>query len=128
MKNLIHLQNRRKVINEISFLIYKKLPDDILHYIYKEFIEIELMYIEFVKDLNKRESLKLCIIFIRPWIPIILGKPKFLNYLKLNIKSDDGSYIFNSVIKSRINNRKQFFNAKNKGDSFALEILFNLYH
>lgn len=101
--------------------LISKLPDDLIRYIYKEFIETELYYIQFIKALETIESRRLNIIKIKFLIPIILSKPQIVKYFSNKI------LYFKDVYKSHKIDKKKFLQLNN-GDSFALSILMYLYH
>lgn len=105
-----------------------KLPDDIIRYIYKEFIEIEY-HTKIIKELlNTRESIKLNIINIRPYIPFILSKPELCNYLCNNLILHNNYKYFEETYKYYKKNNNKHFSQMTKGDSFALTLLMKLYH
>ena len=119
---LVELKN-----NYIFFLI-KKLPDDIKRYIYYEFFDSMYHLEKFNILLNNTLSVKLNISLIRPYIPIILGKPNLKPYFCKNILGYNNHKAFETVyIRHKIENNKIFIKMTN-GDSFALSLLMYLYH
>ena len=119
---LVELKN-----NYIFFLI-KKLPDDIKRYIYYEFFDSMYHLEKFNILLNNTLSKQLDMSLIRPYIPIILGKPNLTPYFCKNILGYNNHKAFETVyIEHKIQNNKIFINLKN-GDSFALGLLMYLYH
>jgi hypothetical protein len=100
----------------------KKLPDSISLKIYKEFLEPEIYYLIYNEMINNYESKKLNIILVKPYVTIFLSKPLVLNYLLHKCNAFKNSYNDHKVKKI-----KNFKNLNN-GDSFALSILFYLYH
>jgi hypothetical protein len=111
--------------NEIKNKKIKTLINDLPYELQKsifDYLKIELWYEEFQKDLQLHISKKLNIYKIRPWIPHILSNQKFTEYC---IQKDKNSeYIWEDT---KIKNKKHF-SLLNKGDSFALSLLFIHYH
>ena len=129
MKLLYLLKNKNNINLDITIFKFKKLPDEILFYIYKEFLEIDILYNDFIKDLKSKESCQLNIIKINKWIPLILGKKKFLKYVCENLKNEHKEMFFIKLYHDlRLKNTKPFINIQTKGESFALSLLFSLYH
>jgi hypothetical protein len=82
-----------------------------------------------LKDLKSKESCQLNIIKIKRWIPIILGKKKFLKYICDNLKTENDEKCFINIYEElRLKNIKNFINIKTNGYNFALTLLFTLYH
>jgi hypothetical protein len=108
-------------IQNIKHLIFA-LPDDLKMKIYKEYLEPEIYYSIYQNVITKIESKKLNIRFLRPIIPIILSKPLVKQYLCKMCSTFRTTYSIHKTEKTKI------FNQVNKGDSFALSILFNIYH
>ena len=100
----------------------RKLPEELKKYIYEEYIETQLFYDKFKEALDSKESQRLNIENIHPFIPLILAKPKYIQYLLLKLSC------FEIIYKDhKINNKKTFL-LVNNGESFAQCILMYLYH
>jgi hypothetical protein len=111
--------------NEIKNKKIKTLINDLPYELQKsifDYLKIELWYEEFQKDLQLHISKKLNIYKIRPWIPHILSNQKFTEYCIQKDKNFE--YIWEDT---KIKNKKHF-SLLNKGDSFALSLLFIHYH
>ena len=100
----------------------EKLPEELKKYIYKEYIEIQLFYDKFKEALDSEESQMLNIVKIHPFIPLILAKPKYINYLLLKL------YCFRTIYNDHKIKKKKTFLLMNNGESFAQCILMYLYH
>jgi hypothetical protein len=105
------------------------LPSEIILYIYKEFFEPEYYYLLFSQLLMTKNSRNLVIEDIRPYIPIILSKPKVVHYF-CNHFICDGYYKFFDYVYHyyKIRKLKNNFNKLKKGDGFALTLLMHIYY
>jgi hypothetical protein len=100
----------------------KKLPEELKKYIYEEYIETQLFYDKFKEALDSKESQRLNIVNIHPFIPLILAKPKYIEYLLLKL------YCFMIIYNDHKIQKKKTFRLMNNGQSFAQCILMYLYH
>ncbi len=114
-------KNTTRQIYDIDYLLIT-LPNEIKMKIYKEYLEPYIYYLLYNEALLSITSKQLNIRLIRPYIPIIISKPLVLRYIC------EKCQIFRQVyIRHKIENDKNFVKI-NKGDSFALSILFYAYH
>jgi hypothetical protein len=97
------------------------LPSDLKQYIYEEFLDPLIFYEKINAALQDPISQRLSPMLIRPFIPIILAKPRYTAICR-NIEEFD--YVYK---KHKIQNQKHFL-LMNNGDSFATAILFYMYH
>ena len=100
----------------------KKLPQELKKYIYEEYIETQLFYDKFKEALESEESQYLNIVNIHPFIPLILAKPKYIEYLLLKLSC------FMIIYNDHKIEKKKSFRLMNNGQSFAQCILMYLYH
>lgn len=107
------MQKLKTLINDLPYELQKSIFD---------YLKIELWYEEYQKDLQLHISKKLNIYKIKPWIPRILANKQFTEYCIQKDKNFE--YIWE---ESKIKNIKSF-KLLNKGDSFALSLLFIHYH
>jgi hypothetical protein len=107
---------------QIKKNIIDKLPEDVVIQIYKDYLEPEVYYGIYKKIINDSISKELNDKLLTPLIPIILSKPIVCKYLSM--QCDIFRYYF---IEHKIFNKKKFTLLK-KGKSFALCILFRMYH
>jgi hypothetical protein len=110
----IKIKNIKELINAI--------PDDIKMKIYKEYLEPEIYYNLYENAIKTISSKTLNIIVLRPHIPILLSKPLVTKYICKKCNT------FRTVYSTHKIENKKNFKKNNKGDSFALSILFNFYH
>jgi len=113
-------ENKNKKMCRLKKLI-NDLPYELQNSIF-DYLKIELWYKEFQKDLQLDISRNLDIYKIRPWIPRILSNKQFTEYCIQKDKNFE--YIWEDT---KIKNKKHF-TLLNKGDSFALGLLFIHYH
>ena len=100
----------------------KKLPEELKKYIYEQYIETKLFYDKFREALDSNESQQLNIVKIHPFIPLILAKPKYIQYLLVKL------YCFNIIYTDHKIRMKKTFLLMNNGESFAQCILMYVYH
>ena len=100
----------------------KKLPEELKKYIYEEYIETQLFYDKFKEALDSKESHHLNIVNVHPFIPLILAKPKYIEYLLLKLSC------FGIIYNDHKIQKKKTFRLMNNGQSFAQCILMYLYH
>jgi hypothetical protein len=103
--------------------IISRLPDDIVHKIYKEYVEAEYYYILYKQIIKHHRSNNLDNELLTPMIPVLLSKQNVVDYLYKKCFGFRNTY--------REHNRKlgkKVFKNLNFDASFALSILFNLYH
>ena len=100
----------------------KKLPEELKKYIYEEYIETQLFYDKFKEALDSEESHHLNIVNVHPFIPLILAKPKYIEYLLLKLSC------FMIIYNDHKIKKEKTFRLMNKGQSFAQCILMYLYH
>lgn len=113
---IIKIEQDHKLVKHIQCL-----PSEITRYIYEEYIEAQIIYENFVSALEDARSERLDPTLIRPMIPIILAKPK---YIAICRKIPEFDIVYR---EHKIRNQKSF-RLMNKGDSFATAILFYKYH
>jgi len=98
------------------------LPQEIKDKIYKEYFEPELFYDKYMFILYSEPSMALDQSQLRELLPNILSNKLVIKMLCNRCET------FRDVYKShKLKNKKGFSTFKN-GNSFALEILFYLYH
>jgi hypothetical protein len=102
--------------------IIDKLPEDLVIKIYKEHFEPDILFIMYKNIIESPESVRLNDAKLSKFLPIIFAKPIACKYI------GERCYAFNNSFHDhKIKNTKNFVNMK-KGQSFALTILFYLYH
>lgn len=105
-----------KILDRIT-----KLPYDLKKYLYVDFIDPQMLLYKFKTALESEESQRLNPVNIRHFIPIILAKQNYIDVCNTIPK-------FKTVYtEHKLKNKKHFEQLKN-GDSFALAILFYMYH
>ena len=97
------------------------LPCDLKKYLYTDFIDPQMLFCKFKKALETEESLSLNIVNIRHFIPIILAKQHYIDICNTIPE-------FKIVYTEHKIKNKKYFILMNNGDSFAMAILFYLYH
>lgn len=98
------------------------LPQEIKNKMYKEYFEPELFYDKYTFILYSEPSMELDQSMLRELLPHIFSKKRVIKMLCKRCE------IFRDVYNShKLNKKKGFVKLKN-GNSFALEILFYLYH
>jgi hypothetical protein len=121
-------EKRKKMESKKWDIFIQELPEDIIRYIYKEYIEVDLYYNTFIASLYSKNSICLNIIDIKPIIPIILSNPKLVTYCCNHVTDRYAGKFFELVyITHKIKNEKNFMNLK-KGYSFALSLLMFIHH
>lgn len=100
----------------------EKLPQDIKLYIYKNYIEPNLLLEEYKNAIKNIKSVRLDIIVIRSILPVLYKNEIVINYLRNECK------IFNIVHREHKIENKKNFKLLNNGDSFCLSLLYYLYH
>lgn len=113
---IIKIEKDHALVKHIQLL-----PSDITRYIYEEYIESQQIYEKFVLALEDTTSQMLNPILIRPMIPMILSKPKYISVCR-QIPEFDIAYKEHKLRKQKC------FRLMNNGDSFATTILFCKYH
>lgn len=102
--------------------LISNLPFDIKFYIYKNFME-PYIYLQMYKEsIEQIESKQLCIIKLRPLLPIMLKNEIIINNLRKNFWEFDTVYLEHKILN------KRNFKLIKKGDIFCLAILYYLYH
>jgi len=102
--------------------LIKRLPDNIKHKIYKEYLEPEVYFILYTRVIESKESQSLNIQLLLPLLPTLLSKKNVISYICSKCK-----YFATCYQEHKIINKKMFI-LMNKGDSFASSILMYLYH
>lgn len=113
---IIKIEKDNELVKHIQ-----RLPSDITRYIYEEYIEAQLIYESLVSAIDDVRSERLDPVLIRPLIPIILSKPK---YIAICRRIPEFNIVY---IEHKIRNKKSFKLMCN-GNSFATAILFYCYH
>ena len=90
--------------------------------IYKEYLEAEIYYSIYQTAINTIESKKLNICDLRPILPGLLSKSHVTQFIFKKCDTFKTAYTIHKIEKTKI------FTLINKGDSFALSILFYIYH
>ena len=103
--------------------IIRRLPDDIIYKIYKEYVEVDYYYILYKQIINHKRSHNLDNTLLTHMIPILLSKQNVVDYLCKKCFGFRNTYREHD----RREGKKTFTNL-NFDSSFALSILFNLYH
>lgn len=105
-----------------------RLPYDVIWYIYKEFIQVEQLYILFQQRLHSRTSLQLNASEIRPLLPQVLANPMAVHYFSKQMVIQTDFYFFQHLYEmARIKKEKNFRHMKN-GTSFCTSLLMYLHH
>jgi hypothetical protein len=108
-------------INTLSTKI-SLLPQEIKNKIYTEYFEPEIFYDKYIFVLYSEASQSLEYTQLRQLLPILLSKKLVIKLLCSNCE------IFRDVYTSHKLNKKKCFRKFKNGNSFALEILYCLYH
>ena len=107
-----------------------RLPYDIVWYIYKEFIEVEQLYILFQERMNTRSSVRLEVADIRPLLPRVLANPMAVRYFsKHMVLGGEVKFPFFQEVyeKTKVQENRDFPLMK-KGNSLCLSLLMYKYH
>jgi hypothetical protein len=108
--------------NKNNLLKYiNNLPYELQRYIF-DYLKIELWYQQFQQSLTSSMSQSLNICEIRPWIPRILSNPSFTKLCRMK------DPYFEITWEELKKNNNKYFKMMNKGDNFALSLLFHHYH
>lgn len=109
-------------------VMLERLPYDVIWYIYKEFIQVEQLYILFQQRLHSRTSLQLNASELRPLLPQILANPMAVRYFSKQMVILPDFHFFQHIYeKTRIQNEKNFRQMHN-GTSFCTALLMYLHH
>lgn len=109
--------------------LIERLPFDVVRYIYKEFIEVEQLYILFREKLNTLNSLRLCSHDIKPLLPLVFANPQAVRYFSERMRIGKDFYVFRHLYeKYKVNKEPRDFVLCNNGGNFALSLLMYLYH
>jgi hypothetical protein len=112
--------SRFKVQNVTNLI--NALPNELKMKIYKEYLEPEIYYFMYQDAIKSIESTKLNMVNLRPIIPILLSKPLVRQFICKKCNT------FRSVFNKHKIEKDKLFTKLIKGDSFALSILFSIYH
>ena len=106
-----------------------RLPYDIVWYIYKEFIEVEQLYILFQERMNTRTSVRLDVEDIRPLLPRVLANPMAVRYFSERMLLGTSKFpFFKEIYEKTKTQDKRDFPLMKKGNSFCLSLLMYKYH
>ena len=96
------------------------LPEEIKQFIYWEYFDTEIQFKIFKTLLETESTQRLSISDIRPYLPIVLAKPKVVEYLRSRIHSH-GFMTFDVVYKEyKMKPRdKKVWTGANNGDAFC---------
>ena len=106
----------------------KRLPEEVVLYIYKEFFEPDVYYQLYHRLVSKRDSIRLEIEYIRPFLPHILAKPHVVKYFSNKLITGNSYAYFESMYKRHKIEKRKYFSQMTQGDSLALSLLMCLYH
>ena len=112
-------KDKKNINNLLKYI--NNLPYELQRYIF-DYLKIELWYQQFQQSLTSSMSQSLNMCEIRPWIPRILCNPSFT---KLCFMKDP---YFEIIWKELKEHNEKYFKLLNKGDNFALALLFYHYH
>ena len=102
--------------------IIARLPEDLVQYIYKNYVEVDLFYNTVKSVIESEDSTRLNNTELSKLIPIILAKPAYIEYCCRKIA------YFGHVYKTqKIRGHKDFI-YMTRGQSFAQSLLMYLYH
>lgn len=113
---IIKIEKDNELVKHIQ-----RLPSEITRYIYEEYIEAQLIYESLDSAIDDIRSERLDTVLVRPLIPIILSKSK---YIAICRRIPEFNIVY---IEHKIRNKKSF-QLMCKGNSFATAILFYRYH
>lgn len=105
-----------KILDRIT-----NLPCDLKKYLYTDFVDPQMLFCKFKTALETEDSHRLNPVNIRHFIPIILAKQ---NYIDICNTIPEFKIVYT---EHKLKNKKHFVQMNN-GDSFALAILFYMYH
>jgi hypothetical protein len=106
------------------------LPQDVKEYIYWEYLDTEVHYRKFTELLESNMTKRLNIELIRPYISIVLAKPKLVSYLR-NMNRNPGYARFFDIVyfENKIKGRnKKRWKGVNNGDAFCVDLVMYMYH
>ena len=106
--------------------LQKKIPIDLIKYIYEEFFEANIVYQQFINALECKKSQRLDIESLLNNIKIIFHKNKKKSMIIPYICKNNE--IFNTYYIDHYINNIKHFRQLNLDNSFALCILMALYH
>lgn len=115
-------KNITEYLVKIKKTIIDKLPKELVWYIYKNYLEVEVYY-NIYKDIIKSPmSVTMNNTELLQFIPIVLSKQQVCKYISIKC------FAFRSSYKKHKEDREKSFQLMKKGESFASSILFYLYH